>query len=443
MKRKRLNSQIPRISKLWGWLQDNQLLIIILLAFIVRVVAVVVMDLWKGVGFDAIAGGKEFAKLARNMVGGNGFSYYEVDGQLLPSAYLPPAYAFWMAFVFWVFGEGASGFLVLQAINILFGTLSCVALLKLADLVFPRPVGFISALFMAVYPSLVYAVVRPHSAAMYIWVNLLVIWFLLRASKHAALGQIGLAGLFAGILALFRSEMVMFLPFLALWLFLKLDKGRRWQGALLFILIAVLVFSPWTLRNYLVFDAFVPVQSAAGYNFSRGHNPDATGSGRTFAGEGIDAASGMPDVQAQVRALPPSDDWEVRRDSIYMRAAWGYILSHPWETAKVTLMKFLFFVGMDVTHPESSSPLYWLPWAVILPLFVLGLIRGIKQRVDISLFVAYLVFYTLIEMAFFVIPRHRLFIVPLVILLSAYGIYCLVEGWTKKRDGLRFSGSAI
>jgi hypothetical protein len=401
------------------------------------------MDVWKGIGFDAIAGGKEFAKLARNFVGGNGFSYYEVGGQLLPSAYLPPAYAFWMAFVFWGFGEGASGFLVLQAVNILFGMLSCVALLKLADLVFPRPVGFIAAFLMAVYPSLVYAVVRPHSAAMYICVNLLLMWALLRASKHAALGQIGLAGLFAGILALFRSEMVMFLPFLALWLFLKLDKGRRWQGALLFVLIAVLVFSPWTLRNYLVFDAFVPIQSAAGYNFSRGHNPDATGSGRTFAGEGIDAASGMPDVQAQVRALPPSDDWEVRRDSIYMWAAWGYLLSHPWETAKVTLMKFLFFIGMDVTHPESNSPIYWFPWFVIFPLAFIGIIRAVKQSIDISLFVAYLVFYTAIEMAFFVIPRHRLFIVPIVILFAAYGIGYLVVSWGKNEKLLRCLQSLI
>jgi hypothetical protein len=80
---------------------------------------------------------------------------------------------------------------------------------------------------------------------------------------------------------------------------------------------------------------------------------------------------------------------------------------------------------MDVTHPESSSPLYWLPWLLILPSALFGFIQTIKRRKNVSLFIAYIVFYTFIEMAFFVIPRHRLFIVPFMIVFAAYGIYRL------------------
>jgi len=183
----------------------------------------------------------------------------------------------------------------------------------------------------------------------------------------------------------------------------------------------------------LVFDRFVPIHSCAGYDFSRGHNPDATGTGITFSGKLIEGAAGIPGVLEEIDALPLTDDWELQKDAVYKRAALNYIRSHPWQTVKVTFMKFVYFWGIDITYPLARHPLYWMSWAAVLFLAIVGVVRAVKRKIKASLLYLYLIFYTAIEMIAFVLPRHRLFIEPFVLIFASYGLYTFYKQLKIKR----------
>lgn len=400
-----------------------------LIAFFVRIAAIAVIDTSTEIldsGFYSSAG-REFSTIAHNIVSGEGFALYTIKGQLIPSAFMPPGYVYFLALMFFLFGESLFTFILVQCIHALLGALSCVILYKLANTVFSETVGIISGFLMAVYPPLIYSVAEIHSISIYILLNILLVWILLGISDTSHIKTIVLSGLAVGFLALFRAEMVLVIPLLTLWLLVHTFRRRkRWRAALFFTA-AVLVIAPWTIRNYLVFDRFLPIQSCSGYDFSRGHNPLATGTGITFSGEMIEGAAGIPGVLEEIEALPLTGDWEVQKDAVYKRAAIKYVQSHPWRTVKVTFMKFVYFWGIDVTYPLARHPLYWMPWTVVLALFIVGLLRTIKRKIEASLLYLYLLFYTALEMMFFVLPRHRLFIEPLVLVFTSYGLYSIFK----------------
>ena len=417
------------------WMWKHRLWFIFLFAFSVRIAAIIVINNSTATmtqGFYS-SSGREFATIAHHIVTGEGFSINKVQGVSIPSAYMPPGYVFFLAAMFSLFGEGLFTFVLVQCVHALLGGLSCIGLCKLANTVFSKEVGAVSALLMASYPPLIYIVAEAHPISIYILLNILLVLVLLRLPGNKRLSWIVLAGVLAGILTLFRSEMSILVPLLALWLFFNLSNTQRIWKPVLFIVVAVLIIAPWTIRNYLVFHRLVPVHSCTGFDFSRGHNPDATGTGMSFSGEPIEGASGIPGVLEEIEALPLTDDWEVKMDAIYLKAALKYISLHPFQTVKVTLMKFFYFWGIDITYPLARHPLYWVSWIFAFFLAIVGIIRAVKGKIKASLLYLYLVFYTGIEMIFFVLPRHRLFIEPFVLVFSAYGIYYLWRIW-KRRD---------
>ena len=81
----------------------------------------------------------------------------------------------------------------------------------------------------------------------------------------AALG----AGLLWGLAILTRETVLYFVPLAALWLAWRRPGGLKRAG--LFVCAALVVVVPWTVRNWYVFDAFVPVSTAGALNLWQGN----------------------------------------------------------------------------------------------------------------------------------------------------------------------------
>ena len=61
--------------------------------------------------------------------------------------------------------------------------------------------------------------------------------------------------------ALLRQTILLFVPFLLLWLFLELRKrGVRWWHFALPVVVIILLIAPWTIRNYLVYRPISPLE---------------------------------------------------------------------------------------------------------------------------------------------------------------------------------------
>ena len=125
-------------------------------------------------------------------------------------------------------------------------------------------------------------------------------------------------------------------------MFVLLSREGRRRGtitAAVTLLVAVATVAPWTIRNYRVLDAFVPVSTNGGSVFYLANNPLATG-GYTEAGE-RDLAALLADEVA----------WN------QTGITWGieWIRQHPGDFARLAVQKQAILTGSDD---------HWLYWAV-------------------------------------------------------------------------------
>jgi hypothetical protein len=84
-----------------------------------------------------------------------------------------------------------------------------------------------------------------------------------------------------GMASLTKTQAVLLPAVLALPLLIALPfwtGAKQWLRTMLLVGVAMLaVILPWTLRNYAVFHAVVPIAANGGFNLLRGNNPSATG----------------------------------------------------------------------------------------------------------------------------------------------------------------------
>jgi hypothetical protein len=155
-----------------------------------------------------------------------------------------------------------------------------------------------AAAVCALYPPLVWMPSYALSETLYSTVALAIALILRKGDsrlfageKKAAVpffekGTAAFSGLLTGSAILIRPAMLFFLPFAALWLVAR----RSYGAAAVFLLAAVLVVAPWTIRNHRVYGRWIAVASEGGVTFWTGNHPLAKGDGDLAANPEIKRA---------------------------------------------------------------------------------------------------------------------------------------------------------
>jgi hypothetical protein len=191
--------------------------------------------------------------------------------------------------------------------------------------------------------------------------------------KRKTTPDVVFAGLLTGVAILVRPAMLLFLPLAAGWLLWK----RRPAAAALFVLGALLVVTPWTVRNYRHYGRFVLVASEGGVTFWTGNHPLARGEGDLAAN---------PDLKREQQALRsryPSLSEEAM-EPIYYREAFAWIRAHPIDWIALELRKaFYLVVPIGPSYTLHSTRYYLasvLSYAALLLLAIAGLVRLGRDR---------------------------------------------------------------
>jgi 4-amino-4-deoxy-L-arabinose transferase-like glycosyltransferase len=188
-----------------------------------------------------------------------------------PSALRPPAYPHFLAGVYVVAGHRVKAARLAQA---LLGTAVVALIALLAWRLWDRRVALIAAALAAVYPPLIIVGTSLLSEALFIPLALGALAAAVEYRRSGARGWVIAAGLLAGVAALTRANgVVLLLPLaIAVW-----PRGRTSWRALAapagVIGLAAVVIAPWTIRNAIVMDAFIPVSSQTGYTMAGQYNP--------------------------------------------------------------------------------------------------------------------------------------------------------------------------
>jgi hypothetical protein len=180
-----------------------------------------------------------------------------------PILFYPPGYPYFLGALHALFGT-------LQAVKwvqVFLGALLVHAVGRVGFLAFSPRVGLAAAGMAAFYPELVWFSTHFWSETLF----LVLLWWAfertLLSRRSDRLGVSVSAGLLWGLAALTRETALYFIPFAALWLLLE----RRARAAAAFLVAASLTVAPWTLRNWIVFGAFVPVSTFGAHALWQGN----------------------------------------------------------------------------------------------------------------------------------------------------------------------------
>ena len=322
----------------------------------------------------------------------------------------PPVYPYFVGVLFALFGT-------LTAVKIaqcVLGALLVPATGRIGQHAFGERAGLAAAGITAFYPELVWFSV--HFWAETVFAVLL--WWgferLFEADTRESLGVTAAAGVLFGVAVLTRETVLYFLPVAALWLGWRRRGGGRRAAVLL--VTSLVVILPWTLRNWIVFQTFVPVSTAGAMNLWQGN----THMSRQEVYEEYWAVRGRVQKYHHTREkaieaiLDRQPLWlfeKIRDEMPQYWAAHGQPIVHIERGAYGNVPRSRALVAIVVVLA---------PYLAVLGLFVVG-IAALPVRRSVVLLLAFLLFYVMLHVAAHGYPRYRLPSLPVLFLVAGQG----------------------
>jgi hypothetical protein len=281
--------------------------------------------------------------------------YLRQHGELMPDAFRPPAYPVFLAAVSLVAGEH---FLLAARIVQAFLGAGMIALTGLLARRISGPRGGLAAAaIVAVYPAWLIYPVYIMAETLFAFLTLAGLWCWSQGSlRMAALAGVALASSVqsrAVGIATVAGIGVVTLAGMTMWRRSSSDppgdieggtaggelrtQARRASARRLVVLGAafLLAMAPWVVRNYKLFGAFVPTDTASGYNFLLGNNPVATG--RLELDQ-------LPDITQRYWSRATTD---VERSRVGLEAGLAYIRSEPLRASRLAVRKLWYLLGLE------------------------------------------------------------------------------------------------
>ena len=345
--------------------RNKQLLILILIAAVLIRIPVALLMGDQVTELPGIQDQISYNALGRSLLEGRGYSFtknwYPFTSPNTPTAHWSFLYPLYLAGVYAVAGyHPLTARLIQGAVG---SVLLCLLIYKIGRRVANENTGLVAAGLAAVYGYFIYYNVALMTETFSIVLVLLTLSLSLELKENPTpMRWVGL-GFSLGLAVLLRQTMLLFAPFLLFWLFIELrERGIRWWYFVLPLAIMFLLIFPWTLRNYLVYQEFLLLNSNAGYAFYASNNPNLG-----------------TDWRNEVVVVPVPDELagknEAELDRALTQKGLEFILADPqryfWLTLNKTLEYVRFWPSSDSSPISNLNRV--LSFGLYLPFMILGL----------------------------------------------------------------------
>ncbi|MDQ2690959.1 MAG: glycosyltransferase family 39 protein [Chloroflexota bacterium] len=407
--------------------RNRQLLTLILIAAVLIRIPVA---LFMGDRVEALPGIQDqvtYDALARSLMAGRGYSFtenwYPFTPANTPTAHWSFLYPLYLAGTYAVAGYHPLIAHLLQ--GIVGGALLCFLIYKIGRRIVDEETGLVAAGLAAVYGYFIYYNVALMTETFFIVLVLLALYLSLELKDDPTpLRWIGL-GAALGLAALLRQTILLFVPFLLVWLFAELkSRARRgWHFAIPVFMI-LLFITPWTARNYLVYREFLLLNSNAGYALYASNNPNL---GRDWNNELV--------------VLPVPEDLkgknEAELDRALTRRGIEFIRADPeryfWLTLDKTLEFFWFWPSNESSRISNLTRV--LSFGLYLPFMLFGLILSAYRWRRFVLLYLFIAIHTGIHLLSWPAPRYRLSVDAVSMIFAALALIELakqVKSWRRR-----------
>ena len=376
-----------------------------------------------------------YLTLARHLQSGQGLGLVDPYIGLFVRGLYPPAYALLLAGWGGIAGLSTASLVIL---SIAIDGAAAVAIARLGSVVGRPGAGRAAAWLYLIWPATLFSapLAQKEGLCVLLIVTLAVLWIeVARAPTRLKITAIGIV---AGLLALTQPGEAPIALLFGLATIPRAGAARILRAGLPAAIVALLVMTPWWVRNWLVFHRIVPLTSAGGVGLWIGNNPDATGNWMPPPA----AWRGVPEIAYGAHAAAIARDW---------------IMAHPGGFVRLSIAKALRTIGvaqaglvrLDAMHPAPAAavlaallPLAQLTHAALLATAAWAARRsGRADGVMLALIVACVVQMLGFGLWFEFAERHREFATPFLLLFAIIGLERLPSwrgGMARRRAGLTF-----
>ena len=411
---------------------DPALIGIIAIALLARLVASRVLD------GDLLSRTWEYEEVALNLLNGRGFV-----GVLNGSQYwtlVHPLYPALCAAVYSLVGH--SSLAAMQVVQAAAVVPAAWFAFRLGSEWGGRVAGLLAAAGVTLHPALLLFSLRRHA----LWLDavffLMLLWATWRTSVPPRLTRSLTLGALFGIGLLSRATTAVFMIAACGWLIWQWRQPLRdsLRHAALICGAAMLLASPWLIRNALVLHRPAGFISPTSYALWIGNNPAATGGALTDDGRPMILTA--PGLLAQLKGRP-----ELEQQEIYRAAALRFIAENPGTSAVNYFRKlraFLFWSAQTgAMYPAPFRVAYQAFYLLLLACAAAGAIRLIRHghARAVVLCGCFVLSVGLVQSVFFVEGRHRWEVESALVVLAACGIASTLRDVASQGTSRRFASA--
>jgi 4-amino-4-deoxy-L-arabinose transferase-like glycosyltransferase len=262
----------------------------------------------------------------------------------------------------------------------------------------------------------------------------------LRRQESVRPGLVITLGISLGLAALFRQSILPWVPVMSLYLLWVGYRQRRLGRAFLALagagVVVALFILPFTVRNYLVYDDFLLLNSNAGYAMYSAQHPLHGTSFQAYL------AAPLPDD------LNPQPQNEAQWDRALMARGLQFIVDDPGRYLLLSLSRVADYFE---AWPTSDSSLLFnvgrlLSFTLFLPFMLYGLYLSLRpsqltidnssltiDRSSFALLYLFIAFYSLLHIQTWAMTRYRLPVDAVLLVFAALGIGDLMDRLAARR----------
>jgi len=354
------------------------------------------------------------------------FNYNDpnLDKFLLPNVWMPPLYAYYLYFFSFFDLEAHHNIQIILSSQILLSSVAVAFFYKINKLFFSEKISFYSSVVFSLFPLYLYSCAQISSITLQVFLTILFFYSLFKFTKNNNFYSILLLSFISGLLILLRGEFILLLliTFFYLFFYFKI----KIKNILLMIIIIFLTIFPYLIRNIIVLDA-VTITKSFGYNLWKGNNPNSAVEGSIFIDNNL---------KAKINKIPKDKFYGINFDKIFLDSAIENIKYDPFKYLILFIKKIISFVFIDINSSQADyyRLLHYFPLILTGITSSLGIILSDKKSKKLNYLILMYFLNISIFACFFILPRYKLIILPLQIILTNILLKYIVDKFAKPNE---------